>query len=181
MLLMAGRQASFFIVLFFISQLFRDNASQQCGTSGDLYSIYQMMLKGHTYKSFKTAPSTPGCREACLADVRCQSYNVVMFIAICDLNNRTKEARPEDFVKNKDRYYMAKGPKRGDRKCKDLKAVLQLRRGGGEGVKGGKGGGVGGRHSTDSSLCECNLKCTQCDVWHCLTHIFTEVSIDCQL
>ena len=65
-----------------------------------------------------------------LADVRCQSYNVVMFIAICALNNRTKEARPEDFVTNKDRYYMAKGPKRGDRKCKDLKAVLQLRRGG---------------------------------------------------
>ena len=130
MLLMANRNASFFIALFFISQLFRDNASQQCGASGDLYSIYQMMLKGHTYKTFKTAPGTPECREACLADVRCQSYNVVMFIAICELNNRTKEARPEDFVTNKDRYYMAKGPKRGDRKCKDFKAVLQLRRGG---------------------------------------------------
>ena len=180
MLLMAGRQASFFIVLFFISQLFRENASQQCGAGGDLYSIYQMMLKGHTYKSFKTAPGTPGCREACLADVRCQSYNVVMFIAICELNNRTKEARPEDFVKNKDRYYMAKGPKRGDRKCKDLKAVLQLRRGG-EGKGGREVRGVGGRHSTDSSLCERNLKCTQCDARHCLTHIFTEVSIDCQL
>ena len=119
MLLMANRQASFFIVLFSISELFRDNASQQCGASGDLYSIYQMMIKGHTYKTFKTAPGTLECREACLADVRCQSYNVVMFIAICELNNRTKEARPEDFVKNKDRYYMAKGPKRGDRECKD--------------------------------------------------------------
>ena len=56
MLLMAGQQASFFIVLFFISQLSLDNASQQCGASGDLYSIYQMMLKGHTYKTLKTAP-----------------------------------------------------------------------------------------------------------------------------
>ena len=82
MLLMANQQASYFVVLFFISQLFRDNASQQCGASGDLYSIYQMMLKGHTYKTFKTAPGTLECREACLADVRCQSYNVVMFIAI---------------------------------------------------------------------------------------------------
>ena len=145
MLLMANRQASFFIVLFSISQLFRDNASQQCGASSDLYSIYQMMLKGHTYKTFKTAPGTPECREACLADVRCQSYNVVMFIAICELNNRTKEARPEDFFKNKDRYYMAKGPKRGDRKCKHLKEVLQLRRGGvgrGQGGKEGEGGDI---------------------------------------
>ena len=114
---MAFRQASFFIVLFFISQLSRDDASQQCA-GGDLYSFYQMMLKGHTYKSFKTAPGTLECREACLADVKCQSYNVVMFIAICELNNRSKEARPEDFVKNKDRYYMAKGPKRGDRNAK---------------------------------------------------------------
>ena len=140
---MARRQASFFIVLFFISQLFRDNASQQCGAGGDLYSIYQMMLKGHTYKSFKTAPGTLECREACLADVKCQSYNVVMFIAICELNYRSKEARPEDFVKNKDRYYMAKGPKRGDRKCKDLKEVLQLMRGGGveRGQRGKEGEG----------------------------------------
>ena len=94
-----------------------------------------MMLKGHTYKTFKTAPGTPECREACLADVRCQSYNVVMFIAICELNNRTKEARPEDFVKNKDRYYMAKGPKRGDRKCKRSITVKE----GGGGWEGGRG------------------------------------------
>ena len=40
--------------------------------------------------------------------------------------------------------------------------------------------GWGGRHSTDSSICERNLKCTD-DARHCLTHIFTEVSIDCQL
>ena len=106
MLLMAGRHASFFTMLFFISRLFRDNASQQCGAGG------------HTYKTFKTAPETLQYRDACLADVRCQSYNVVMFIAICELNNRTKEARPEDFVTNKDRYYMAKGPKRGDRNAK---------------------------------------------------------------
>ena len=55
MLLIAGRQASFFTVLYFISQLFRDNASQNCGAGGDLYSIYQMMLKGHTYKTFWNA------------------------------------------------------------------------------------------------------------------------------
>ena len=85
-----------------------------------------------------------------------------MFIAVCELNNRTKEARPEDFVTNKDRYYMAKGPKRGDRKFKDFKAVLQLRREG-EGKGGREVRGGRGRHSTNSSLCERNLKCTQYD------------------
>ena len=47
------------------------------------------------------------------------------------------------------------------------------------GGKGGKGGW--GRHSTDSPICERNLKCTRYDARHSLTHIFTEVSIDCQL
>ena len=110
---MACRQASFFIVLFFISQLSRDDASQQCGAGGDLYSFYQMMLRGHTYKSFKTATGTLECREVKVTTWLCSLQ------LICELNNRTKEARPEDFVTNKDRYYMAKGPKRGDRKCKD--------------------------------------------------------------
>ena len=108
---MAGRQASFSTALFFISLVFRDIASQQCH---GIYSIYQMMLKGHTYKMFKTTPGTPECRDICLADDKCQSLNVVMFTAICELKNRTKEARPEDFVKDEDRYYMAKGPKRGN-------------------------------------------------------------------
>ena len=78
-----------------------------------------MMLKGHTHKMFKTIPGTRECRDICLADDRCQSFNVVMFIAICELNNRTKEARPEDFVNDEYRYYMAKGPKRGNRTCKN--------------------------------------------------------------
>ena len=77
-----------------------------------------MMLKGHTYKTFKTTPGTLEYREACLADNRCQSLNFVMLIAICELNNQTKEAKPEDFVKDENRYYMAKGLQRGNRTCK---------------------------------------------------------------
>ena len=55
----------------------------------------------------------------------------------------------------------------------------------GRGRWGKEGGrevrGDGGRHSTDSSIYERNLKCTQYDARHSLTHILTEVSIDCQL
>ena len=66
-----------------------------------------------------------------------------------------------------------------------LKSNITGRRGEGGGKgKRGKGerrgeGGKGGPHSNDSSICEPNLKCTQYDARHCLTHIFTEVSIDC--
>ncbi|KAL9963792.1 hypothetical protein ACROYT_G027335 [Oculina patagonica] len=35
-----------------------------------------------------------------------------MFKDICELNNRTKEARPDNFVKDSDRYYMRKAPNR---------------------------------------------------------------------
>ena len=69
-----------------------------------------------------------------------------------------------------------------------LKSNFTVKKGGGgegggegKGEREVKGGGVRGRHSTDSSICERNLTCTQYDARHCLTHIFTEVSIHCQL
>ena len=108
---MVWHQTHFTTLLFILASMLRDTASKQCGA--DTYSIYQMMLKGHTFKTFKTRPGSFDCGHACLGDVRCQSYNVVMLKGICELNNRTKEARPEDFVKNKDRYYMKKGSDRG--------------------------------------------------------------------
>ena len=91
--------------------MFRNIVSHQCGI--DTYSIYQRMLKGHTFKTFHTQPGSFDCSHACNAEVKCQSYNYVMFKDICELNNRTKEARPEDFVKDEERYYMEKGLKRG--------------------------------------------------------------------
>ncbi|XP_078379744.1 uncharacterized protein LOC144662733 [Oculina patagonica] len=96
--------------IILIAVLFRNITSQECGV--DTYSIYQQMLKGHIFKTFNARHGSLDCRQACNSDVRCQSYNYVIFRDICELNNRTKEARPEDFVKDKDRYYMRKAPKR---------------------------------------------------------------------
>ena len=87
-------------------------ATDECGIES--YSIYQMMLKGHTFNTFNAHQGSLHCRQACNSDFRCQSYNYVIFKDICELNNRTKEARPEDFVRDKDRYYMMKAPKRGN-------------------------------------------------------------------
>ena len=100
-------------ILLIVSVVFHNISRQQCGIA--TYSVHQMMLKGHTFKTLKTQPLSLDCREACISDVRCQRYNYVMFKDICELNNRTKKARPEDFVRDKDRYYITKAPKRGNK------------------------------------------------------------------
>ena len=92
--------------------MFHEFVAEHCGTSS--YSIYQMMLKGHTYMRIKARPGSPlDCKQACDFDVRCQSYNYIMSQDICELNTKTKEARPDDFIKNSDRYYFKKTPHRG--------------------------------------------------------------------
>ena len=114
MLRKAAGKPSLFTVLF-MTQMFQSITSHQCGAG--IYSIFQKMLRGHTYMTIESQAGTVAleCREACHTDFRCQSYNIVILNSKCELNNRTKEARPEDFVKHKDRYYMARNSKRGNR------------------------------------------------------------------
>ena len=100
-------------VLLMVSLIYRNISSQQCGIDHDTYSIYQMMLSGHTFKKFQVRPLSNDCREVCKSDVRCQSYNYAFLKDICELNNRTKEARAEDFIESSDRYYMKKASNRG--------------------------------------------------------------------
>lgn len=99
------------LALSFLFQMIHSLAAQQCGINS--YSVDQMMLRGHTYKAFKARPGSLECRHACSSDVRCQSYNYVTVEHICEMNNRTRQARPDDFVKNSNRYYVTKVPKRG--------------------------------------------------------------------
>ena len=97
------------IVTLALFRSFGEVASHQCGRES---SIYSMMLNGHIFKHVRT--STPlECLQACYNDVRCQSINYVISQGICELNDRTREARPEDFVPNSDRYYFRKDKKRG--------------------------------------------------------------------
>ena len=53
------------------------------------------------------------CLHACNDDFRCQSFNYVFSQRMCELNNRTKEARPESFVPDSERYYFRRDKKRG--------------------------------------------------------------------
>ena len=91
-----------------LAQLFSEGASDGCNNTG-FYSSYGMMLKGHIIKTMRTSISLQ-CLRACYDDDRCQSFNYVMLQDICELNNATKEARPEYFVPSPERYYItAKG------------------------------------------------------------------------
>ncbi|XP_068733461.1 uncharacterized protein [Montipora capricornis] len=77
-------------------------ADQGCQSE---HSVYGMFLKGHAFKTVKD--QFPGeCYLICDQDVRCQSYNVIIGRRICELNNRTKEARPKDFLPDSKRFYM---------------------------------------------------------------------------
>ena len=77
-------------------------------------SILGVMLQRHIFKNITGATLGDVCLRECYRDVRCQSFNFVISQDMCELNNRTKEARPEDFVPNSDKYYFRRDWKRGE-------------------------------------------------------------------
>ena len=99
------------ITLVVISQMFYELDAQQCIPRGE-YTIRGMMLKGHTFIEEKTGIWL-NCLDKCDDDVRCQSFNYVISQGICELNNRTKEARPEDLVPDSDGFYIKRFQERG--------------------------------------------------------------------
>jgi len=76
------------------------------------YSIRGMFLRGHTFKTYKIEWHE-SCYFRCAEEVTCQSYNYVIDHEVCELNNRTKEARPEDFMPDQTRFYMKRAKNRG--------------------------------------------------------------------
>ena len=85
------------------------------------YSIFGMMLRGHIFKKIMGAPLGSVCLHECYRDVKCQSFNYVISQYLCELSNRTKEAKPQDFVPDSDRYYFRRDWNRGKLKQRELK------------------------------------------------------------
>ena len=71
-----------------------------------------MFLRGHTFKT-STVGCPAGCYLMCEEELTCQSYNFVIGHKVCELNNRTKEARPEDFMPDPTRFYIKRSKNRG--------------------------------------------------------------------
>ncbi|KAJ7362199.1 hypothetical protein OS493_013297, partial [Desmophyllum pertusum] len=84
-------------------------AGQQCKPAEA--SVHGKELKGHTFKtSVVRAPFE--CQVMCENELTCQSYNYFLPKKICEINNRTKEARPDDFVPDENSFYMRSWPNR---------------------------------------------------------------------
>ena len=85
-------------------------ATGQCESGS---STFGKALKGHTYQTFNAnCPSV--CDIRCENEPRCQSYNYLMEENVCELNNRSKESRPEDYVMDLSRIYMTQQFNRGN-------------------------------------------------------------------
>ena len=71
-----------------------------------------MFLNGHTFKTVQVGLPYE-CSGACDQEARCQSYNVLFSRNLCELNSRTKEARPNDFLPDLNRFYRKRTLNRG--------------------------------------------------------------------
>lgn len=92
--------------LLFLVAIFQISVSETTGRCHSLeYSVSGMFLRGHTFKTTKVwLPEE--CYFKCQDEVTCQSYNYVISEKVCELNNRTREARPADFLPDWRRFYI---------------------------------------------------------------------------
>jgi len=88
---------------FFFAGFFMDcvSAGDQCREER---SINGMALQGFVFKKFSVR-AIHECDISCERELTCQSYNYVVGENLCELNDRTKEARPEHFRSDPARVY----------------------------------------------------------------------------
>ena len=96
------RFLSFAIFLHLVSWIPHSDATDQCMSQ---VSIFRKALIGYTIDKFPVIRPDV-CIKRCQIEPRCQSINYVMEKNICELNNRSKEVRPEDYVTDEERIYM---------------------------------------------------------------------------
>ena len=94
--------------LFMLSRMCHGVTAEQCPTR---QPIHGTALKGYTFKTLLNLSSFE-CLYYCHDEIRCQSYNYVLKENICEMNNRIKEAKPDQFVSDPDRLYDKRGAHR---------------------------------------------------------------------
>ena len=110
---MAKNSHSYHVAVIFMTcctflQACADNLECIYGT----YAQYGTMLRGHVFQEHNAA-NILACSLLCNSNIRCQSINYVISRHLCELNSRTKEARPEDYDQDADRVYVTRPSERG--------------------------------------------------------------------
>lgn len=96
-------------LLLFTLHLSLVTADNQCRTDVNIPGV---TLKGFVIKKIPVrAPNK--CNDKCLSEITCQSFNYNIKENICELNNRTKEARPEHLRSNTSWFYVRRLIERG--------------------------------------------------------------------
>ena len=90
-----------------------------------MQSVYDTMLKGRVFQKHN-ATNVLTCGQLGNSKIRCQSVNYVVNRHSCQLNNRTKKARLEDYVQDADRVYLTRPSERGTKWTLVLLARLEL-------------------------------------------------------
>ena len=104
-----ARNSSFLIFLASLYLMDFSTAKTPCKRE---VNVPGMALKGFVFKKVPvTAPHV--CDITCERETICQSYNYVIGEKSCELNIRTKEARPENFQPDGLRFYMGRLSGRG--------------------------------------------------------------------
>ena len=88
-------------------------------------SINGMALQGFVFKKFYVR-GFHECDISCERDITCQSCNFVVGKKSCELNNRTREARPEHFRSDPARFYVSRLKERGMYKSRSLSTEVFL-------------------------------------------------------
>ena len=95
----------------FVSTMKFVTADDQCRTE---VNIEGMALGSSVFKRCSLA-APHLCDVKCRQEITCQSYNYNRKYQICELNNRTKEARPENFLSAPAWFYMRRSNGRGNK------------------------------------------------------------------
>ncbi|KAM7438966.1 hypothetical protein ABFA07_011586 [Porites harrisoni] len=149
---------------FVLALLLYSTVTTKCPAGGrSEKSILGWMLRGHVYDTLLAErPFT--CVFQCREDNRCQSINWVISLLMCEFNNRTKEARPEDFIPNQDRSYY-----RRDLQRVPLGSIQELPAETCDEIKRSEGHAVSGKYwfstikSGTSVLAYCNMDTNDID------------------
>ena len=103
------QRSMYCLFLLFASAIKSNTAHEHCRTE---VNTQGMALKRSVFKRWSVA-APHLCDVKCGQEIMCQSYNYNRKYQMCELNYRTKEARPENFLSAPGWFYIRRLTGRG--------------------------------------------------------------------